>query len=97
MEFWVNSILLAVAAWVYVYVLLEPGAILGWWGDIVERLPHWLSEPLGGCEYCVGGQFALWFYVLRRGEYDLIEHILFITLTIFLITLINGSKENRFF
>jgi len=85
-----DSILLAVAAWVYVYILLKEGMILSWWWEIINELPEWASEPLGGCEYCVAGQMALWYYLYEKFyEYDLAEHILFITLTIFIVEIIN--------
>ena len=69
--------------------------ILGWWGKIVARMPEWLCEPLGGCEYCVAGQLALWYYLYKNWhEYDIIEHILFITLTIFIVEIINVWKRS---
>jgi len=96
MQFWVHSILLAIAAWVYCYILLKDGMILGWLENWIARLPSWLCEPLGGCEYCVAGQMALWFYLYRNFyEYDLIEHILFITTTIFIVEIINVWKQSK--
>ena len=89
-----SSILLGIAAWVWTYILLKDGMILGWLGRWIGRLPDWLCNPLGGCEYCVAGQFALWYYLYENFyEYDLIEHILFITLTIFVVEVINVWKQ----
>lgn len=89
-----DSILLAIAAWVYVYILLKDGMVLSWLWNILDRLPEWLSEPLGGCEYCVAGQFALWYYLYKNFyEYDVADHILFITLTIFIVEIINVWKH----
>jgi len=91
-----EAILLAVAAWVYTTILLQEGMILGWLGKLISRLPDWLCEPLGGCEYCVAGQMALWYYLYKHWNgYDFIEHILFITLTIFLVEIINTWKQSN--
>ena len=93
----IDAILLGIAAWVYSMVLLKEGMIFGWLGKLILRLPEWLSEPLGGCEYCVAGQFGLWYYLyMNWNEYNLINHILFITLTIFTVEIINryGSKKD---
>lgn len=89
-----DSILLAIASWVYVFILLKDGMILSWMWNILDRLPEWLQEPLGGCEYCVAGQLALWYYLWKKFyEYDVAEHILFITLTIFIVEIINVWKH----
>lgn len=43
----------------------------------------WLYKIIIGCERCVAGQVALWFYVVVF-EYDFIQHISFIVTTILL-------------
>ena len=101
MEFYVYSILLGIAAWVYSMILLRDGMILGWLGKSLARLPDWLCDPLGGCEYCVAGQFALWFYLyvfwnsyLDNVIGNIVNHILFITATIFVVSIINTWKQS---
>jgi len=96
-----DSILLAIAAWVFVHILMGEGMIMGWWAKIIYKLPEKFSEPLGGCEYCVAGQMALWYYLYKNwNEYgvtfcdQLIGHILFITLTIFIVKVINIWKQS---
>lgn len=92
-----EAVLLGIAAWVYSRLLLKEGMILGWLGKLIGRLPEWLSEPLGGCEYCVAGQFALWYYLYKHlVDYNIVNHIIFITLAIFTVELINryGSKKD---
>ena len=89
-----EALLLGVCAWVFVFILMDDGMILSWWGKVINRLPEWLSEPLGGCEYCVAGQMALWYYFYRYWtSYDAVEQILFITLTIFFVDIINTWKQ----
>ena len=92
---YLDSILLAIAAWVYVHLLLKEGMVLSWFNNVLDRLPEWLSEPLGGCEYCVAGQMALWYYLYKMESYNLVEHILFITLTIFIVEIINVWKQSE--
>jgi len=88
-----DSILLAIAGWVFVMILTKEGMIFGWWGKLILRFPEWLSEPLGGCEYCIAGQMALWWYLWKYGFN--IEIILFISLTIFIVEIINVWKQNN--
>ena len=95
-----DAILIGICAYVYSFILLEEGMILGWFGKLLCRLPDWLHEPLGGCEYCVAGQMALWYYLwvnfdnyLINIDKSVISHILFITLAIFVVELINIWKQ----
>ena len=81
------ALLFAALAVVYTEVLTAPGNILGWWDKIIHRFvrSEYLLKPLGDCAYCFGGQIALWGYLIVRGEYWWLEHILFVGLTIFVI------------
>ena len=93
----VDSLLIAITAWVYVRVLCQDGMILGWWSAFIEkRLPMYLAKPIVSCEYCVAGQLSLWYYVgFNFWNYDLITNIFFVSLTIFIIEIINGIKKIR--
>lgn len=95
-----DAVLIGICAWVYVFILMDDGMILSPWERLVSRLPDWLYKPLAGCEYCVAGQMALWYFLwLRADDYAeditgaLVSHILFITLTIFIVELINIWKQ----
>lgn len=88
----IYSVLIAVSSWVYVCILTNEGMILDWWAKFLNRIirSQWLLKPLVECEYCVSGQIALWFYVLKYwNEYNLLTNIFFVTLTIFLTNLMN--------
>lgn len=77
----------AVVGYVWVYVLTEPGMILGF----VRRLkrPAWVAELLT-CEYCFTGQLALWSYVYYFWEsYSIPEHIVTVCLSIFFVLIFN--------
>ena len=75
-------ILLSITA-IVVNILLEPDMLLYWYGNLLDRLPTWLSFPLGRCEKCLSGQLALWGFILLE-PYNLVNHIFTITATIFI-------------
>lgn len=80
---------LKVAVFCYVFTqMLEEGMILSFWGKWIDRLPTWLYKPLGGCLICFTGQVALWYYVFTR-KYNFVEHLSFITLSMFIVILID--------
>lgn len=91
-----NEILiLAVCAFVYSEILTEPEMILGWWYDFAQRhFPMWLFKPIVGCVYCVAGQMSLWYYLYKYWyDYNLLDHIAFICLTIFFVKVIMTIKH----
>ncbi len=60
------------------------GMIFHWYQRLIKRLPKWIGWPLGGCYLCFTGQVMLWFYLLKYFEdYNLIEHLFFISAGIF--------------
>jgi len=83
------SLLFAAVAIVYCEVLTAPGNILAWLDKLLHRLirNEYVLKPLGDCVYCFGGQVALWGYLLVMPRYDWLEHILFVSLSIFIIHL----------
>ena len=85
----IYTFLFAATAITYSEVLLAPGMIFERLGRILEQLPEWLAKPLGDCVYCLGGQLALWGYVILafQGQvvYNWLVHVLFVGLTIFFI------------
>ena len=82
LELLMYSFLIAVTAHVFHFELLD--GVFCWYSKLLDKLPEWISDQLGGCDACLGGQLALWFYVYVA-EYNLIHHIFFICLTIFFI------------
>ena len=62
----------------------EKGDIFHWYQRLLRRLPEFLSKPLGGCWICFSGQCALWYYLIFHFKtYNFIEHLFFISATIF--------------
>ena len=80
-------ILIAILAWTYVHILTDDGMIfckLDKWMD-----GKWIFK-IFGCEYCLAGQLSLWYFLYDRWfDYNFIDHVLYIGLTIFLVKLIN--------
>ena len=97
--------LIAIAAFVYSYILTQPGEVFGPWNRFLserlnknrlnEGLPlHPLYKLLVGCEKCIAGQVSLWSYLYVTHEYYSLligfGHVLFVCLTIFLAVVIKG-------
>lgn len=87
------SLLIAIAAFVYSQILTDAEMILNPVYNYFDKKTthkgtgkkHWLFKMLMHCEKCVAGQFSLWLYlVFHFQEYNALNHILFITFTIFL-------------
>lgn len=93
-----EAILIAIVAFVYSELLTRQGMIFNWLFTKIDKLPAPLSQPLIGCPYCVSGQMSLWLYlVLHWSGYNLIEHVAYISLTIFIehvILNLNTKLEN---
>jgi hypothetical protein len=101
----------AIAAFTYCSILVQPGMILNGWynwldkligpgsGDMLNDGPgraEWLFKPLVGCCKCVAGQFGLWSYLILFPSYNLAHHILFVTLVIYLIKFVEQAyRWNR--
>ena len=89
------TIYIAIFAVVFCEMLITEGNIFAFYGQLIERLPLWLQNPLGGCPKCMAGQIALWGYILLPG-YKFLDHIIFIVVTIFvteILTLIYGKLQ----
>lgn len=89
--FW--SYAVAISAFVFSNMLTAQGQILHNLSETLEeKLPEWLFKPLIGCQYCVAGQWALWFFiylsVFKFNSYELPVHIWFVMQTIFITKII---------
>lgn len=83
-------IYIGIAAWVYTNILIAPDMIFNKLNYVYDKLPSWLSKPLGVCEYCFAGQIAFWHYIIVNIDtYNLFTHILMTSLSIFMVELIN--------
>ena len=80
--------LLAVSAGIGFNDIIQRGEILEHYGRIIERLPEWLSKPLGACPECFAGQMALWFGFFYPESYDFVLHLTTIFTSITIVKLI---------
>lgn len=82
------TFIIAIAAFTYSVILTEDGHILHRLeSNLYHKLPEWLYKPLIGCQYCVAGQWALWYYLMLfwadLTPYRLDVHIFFVLVTIY--------------
>jgi hypothetical protein len=98
----IEAVIIGIVAWVFCLILIDEGMIFGYWWTVLNKLPVWLSKPLGACEYCFAGQLALWWYIYQScltGQYNAFYHIAFISVAIFTVKVINelfDFLENSF-
>jgi len=86
----IEALYCALFSWVFCLILLDEGMIFSWYYKKISMLPDWLNKPLGTCEYCFGGQVALWYYLYQyHSSYSLISHVVFICGVIFAIRITN--------
>ena len=94
-----ESISVAIVAFVFVNVLMEPGMIFGGWYGILRRInerAEWLAKPLGYCGTCFSGQLSFWWYLIEyRSNWELSDHILFVSQTIFNFMIINKWTQKN--
>ena len=92
MNIYIESVYVAVIAFVYSCMLTESGMIFNKPYVLAEKyLPAWLFNPIIGCMYCVAGQIALWYYLIAFWfEYSFIDHVLFISAAILGVKIINS-------
>ena len=79
---------LAVLAWVFVHILMDEDMIFEKWQRVLDKLPKYLSKPLGGCDRCMAGSLAFWLFFFQ-GDYNIVRHLCFVAFTIFLISLVD--------
>ena len=89
MNIYIESVYIALIAWVYSTLLTDAGMVLERLYMLLMKLPDWLFKPLIGCSYCVAGQFSLWYGIyFLWSDYNVFDHILFIAISIFTVHII---------
>lgn len=77
---------ISIIAFIFIQ-LIEPEMIFSFYGKMIDGLPEWLYKPLGGCLYCFTGQVCFWGYLFYPCEYNIIDHLFFASLGIFLASI----------
>lgn len=63
----------------------EPEMIFAFYRRWIMRFPSWLNKPLGSCHMCLSGQAGFWGYlIIYWNEYNLLNHLFFVSGCIFL-------------
>ena len=94
----IDAVIIGVVAWVFTHILIDGEMIFEKWWLVLNRLPIWISKPLGACEYCLSGQLALWYYLYTSwlvGSYNALEHIVYISIAIFTTKIANRIIYGR--
>ena len=87
---------LSIVALVFSNILIEVGGLFEKYGDLLANLYNkggfykYISRPLGYCAKCFSGQISFYVYIITHYyKYNLIENIIFVSITIFFTTLLN--------
>lgn len=93
-----ESLRVAIVAYVFFGVLTAPGMIFEWWYNILEKWANngreWIAKPLGYCGTCFAGQLGFWWYLIAyRDAWILGEHIVFISQTILFFLIVKKGFE----
>lgn len=92
----IHIICIAAIAYTWVNILTAPDMILNRekfsiYLTAEKYLPSWLFKPLIGCDYCVSGQIALWYYLAKYlPEYSVEAHVAYIFVSIFFVEIIRS-------
>jgi hypothetical protein len=66
------------------------GMIFYGYQKLIKQLPHYFHYPLGGCYLCFTGQICFWFYLIKYFQnYNLIDHLFFVSSGIFVSAVYN--------
>ena len=91
-----ESLTAGICAYVVFAILMQPGMILGFYGDLVVKWYNewprkwaWIAKPLGYCGTCFSGQFGFWWFVVWY-EFSLFGLIAFTLQAIFFFVLITN-------
>jgi hypothetical protein len=99
------TVAVAISAFTYSSILTDRGMLLhGLNNRLDEAITgrfRWVYKILIGCQFCVAGQWALWYFIyfsFTHGSYFIELHIWFIMQTIFLtkvVTYIYYKMEHK--
>jgi hypothetical protein len=98
-EFYQHILISVVIGFTWSEILTQPSEMFSWAFKLIDKLPFWLSKPLGGCAKCFSGQIAFWTYiVVFPYQYSNILlsiylHIYFVSLTILAAWLLQKATE----
>lgn len=94
-----QSIIIAIIAFVYAELLIQPGEILSNYWQFIRRLFEddypMAFKMLGNCTKCFAGQIAFWYgvycFIFNGG--DVLFHFLLVFLSIFVAYIFSKTNE----
>jgi len=70
----------------YMFVAMgHNGLIFTPYQKLIDKLPEWLSWPLGKCFKCFSGQVCLWYFIIIK-PFNIVDLLFFISAGIFSAT-----------
>ena len=57
---------ISLIAFMFVAISKQEQSIFSWYQKLIEPLPWYISEPIGGCYMCFTGQVCFWYYLLTQ-------------------------------
>jgi hypothetical protein len=96
-----ETITAGICAYVIFGVLMQPGMLLAWYGDLVHKWHNewpdkwrWLAKPLGYCGACFAGQIGWWWFLfLHDGTWSLFQNGVFALQTIFFFLIASDLSQ----
>lgn len=82
---------IAITSYVFCCILIDVDGIFEFYGDFLYNIKQskpkleFILKPFGRCEHCFAGQVSFWIWLaFNFKEYNLISHIIFVSINIFL-------------
>lgn len=97
------TLAIAVSAFTYTNILTDSGMVLHsinkWLERSITGRFRWIYTILIGCQFCVAGQWALWYYLyfifikdtthaIAHAKYEFELHVWFVMQTIFIVKVV---------
>jgi hypothetical protein len=87
-----EAIIIGIVAWVFTNILISGDMVFSRWWWVLNRIPYWLANPLGACEYCLAGQIALWYFIYMH-PYNICYHIAYCSMAILTVKTLNKLMD----
>ena len=74
----IDAIKISLITFMFSALSQQERSVLSWYGRLINKLPWYLSRPIGGCYMCLTGQVCLWYYVIMVRPFHVIEFGFFV-------------------
>lgn len=80
---------ISLIAFMFVAISQQEQSIFSWYQKLINPLPWYIREPIGGCAQCFTGQVCLWYYVLTVRPFAFVDFLFYPAAGIFLSLIYN--------